>query len=216
MSASFPPALALTGLVIAALHAAVPTHWLPFVLVGRARGWTRRRILSAVLLAGGGHVITTVALGVALAWGGFELSHEFEHATHWLIAGVLVALGAWLVFRPSCHACGHAHEDENHPVPSPDKSDRAALVGLFVALTLSPCELFLPVYLTAVPHGWPAVAVLSGVLAVGTLGGMLLLTALTLAGGERWARNDARWRSPRLLGGCLCLLGFATLAISQH
>lgn len=216
MSASLPPALALTGLVIAALHAAVPTHWLPFVLVGRARGWTRRRILGAVLLAGGGHVVATAALGVALAWGGFELNHEFAHATHWLIAGVLVALGACLVFRPSCHACGHAHGDGDHPVPSAHRSDRAALAGLFVALTLSPCELFLPVYLTAVPHGWTAVAILSAVLAVGTLGGMLLLTMLTLAGGERWAHAGSRWQSPRLLGGCLCLLGFATLTISHH
>ncbi len=216
MSAPFPPALALTGLVIAALHAAVPTHWLPFVLVGRARGWTRRRILGAVVLAGGGHVATTAALGVALAYGGFELNHEFAHAIHWLIAGVLVALGAWLVFRPSCQACGHVHASEEHPVPTAGQSDRAALIGLFVALTLSPCELFLPVYLTAVPHGWTAVAILSAVLAVGTLGGMLLLTALTLAGGKRWARTGSRWQSPRILGGCLCLLGFATLAISHH
>ncbi|MFH1498528.1 MAG: hypothetical protein ABII82_11965 [Verrucomicrobiota bacterium] len=216
MSATFPLTLALTGFTIAALHAAVPTHWLPFVLVGRARNWPARRILCAVLLAGGGHVAVTAALGIGLAFGGFELGHHVGEALHWLIAGVLVTLGLWLVVRPACRACGHVHAGGAHPVPATKGSDRAALAGLFLALTLSPCELFLPVYLTAVPHGWPAVAILSAVLAAGTLGGMLLLTALTLAGGERWARPGSRWQSPRLLGGCLCLLGFATLAVSHH
>lgn len=219
MSASFPLTLAFTGFTIAALHAAIPTHWLPFVLVGRARGWSRRRTLSAVALAGGGHVAATTLLGVALAHGGFQLDHHFNEAAHWLTAGVLIVLGAWLVFRPACGACGHEHHDDAHPVSLTAKSDRAALGALFLALTLSPCELFLPVYLTAVPYGWPAVALLSGVLALATLGGMLTLTALTLAGFERWtiARPAARhWQSPRLVGGCLCLLGVATLAVSHH
>ena len=36
------------GLVTAFLHAALPTHWLPFVLVGRAQRWTLPRMLGAV------------------------------------------------------------------------------------------------------------------------------------------------------------------------
>ena len=40
------------GFVAAFLHAVLPTHWLPFVLVGRAQGWT-----LAKTLATGGNLI---------------------------------------------------------------------------------------------------------------------------------------------------------------
>jgi len=217
MPASVPPALLLTGLAIAALHAAIPTHWLPFVLVGRGRGWTRRRTLTAVALAGGGHVLVTTALGLGLALGAFQLAPWLHEAFHGFTAALLIALGLWLILRPACHACGHPHSaDDAHRVPAPCRSDRAAFVGLFLTLTLSPCQIFLPVYLTAVPYGWSAVLLLGLVLAATTLGGMVLLTALTLAGFERWTLRRHRWQSPRLVGGCLCLLGFATLALSHH
>src|SRR5258708_6964113 len=76
MNQTFLYTLTVTGFGVAFLHAAIPTHWLPFVVVGRARGWSHRRILAAVALAGGGHVIATTALGLGLAWFGFELSER--------------------------------------------------------------------------------------------------------------------------------------------
>src|ERR1035437_10221369 len=80
MNQTFLYTLILTGFGVAFLHAAIPTHWLPFVAVGRARGWSHRRILASVALAGGGHVIATTVLGVGLAWFGFELNERFDQA----------------------------------------------------------------------------------------------------------------------------------------
>lgn len=206
--------LAAAGFGVAFLHAAIPTHWLPFVAVGRARGWSQRRILWAVALAGGGHILGTTALGIALARFGFELNARFDHAFHLTVAGVLIALGAWLAFRaPHGHACDHCHGRPGNLIPA--VSDRAALWGLFLTLTLSPCELLLPVYLTAAPYGWPGVLWLSLVLAVATLGGMLALTWATLRGlrsfRPRWLADP----SPRLLGGLLAAMGLAT-ALLEH
>ena len=53
------------GFAAAFLHAALPTHWLPFVLVGRAQRWTLRRTLGAVVAAGLAHIATTAVVG---AW----------------------------------------------------------------------------------------------------------------------------------------------------
>jgi len=144
----------------------------------------------------------------------FELDARFDHAFHLIVAALLVGLGAWLAFRaPHGRGCDHCH---GHPAkPIPDATDRTALWGLFLALTLSPCELFLPLYLTAVPHGWPAVASLSAILAVATLSGMLTLTWLTLHG---TARVRFRWLDRfdhRLIGSLLCVLGVAT-AVFTH
>ena len=212
MNQTFLYTLILTGFGVAFLHAAIPTHWLPFVAVGRARGWSHRRILTAVAIAGGGHIIATTVLGVGLAWFGFEINVLFDRAFHWVAGAILVGLGAWLAFRtPHGHSC-------NHCQGQPEKlrsrsSDRAALWGLFLTLTLSPCELFLPVYLTAAPYGWPGIAWLSAVLALATLGGMLTLTWLTLHAVQR-----LRWLErldERVIGGLLCLLGVANVALEH-
>ncbi len=208
MSITFLLTLTATGFSVAALHAAIPTHWLPFIMIGRARGWSRRRTLGAVALAGGGHVLLTAVLGVALAVFGWEMSERFDTVFHWMVAALLVGLGAWLAFRsPHGHGCGHCEGQKFIPEPT----DRAALWGLFLTLTLSPCEMFLPVYLTAAPYGWTGIVWLSVVLAVATFAGMLTLTWLTLHGAQR-----VRWLDRidgRVLGGLLALLGIATVAL---
>lgn len=212
MDTSYLLTLGLTGFAVAFLHAAIPTHWLPFVMVGRTRGWSHRRTYGAVALAGGGHLVATTALGVAIARFGFSLDHHFEEAFHWTVAVVLVGLGGWLALRaPHGRACRHCQGQPEKFVP--DVTDRAALWGLFLTLTLSPCELFLPVYLTAAPYGWTGVIWLSLVLAIATLGGMLLLTALTLRGATHLNWAWLRQPSPRMIGGLLAALGIATVAV---
>jgi hypothetical protein len=208
MSSAFFLTLSATGFSVAALHAAIPTHWLPFVMIGRARGWSRRRTLGAVALAGGGHILATTVLGVALARFGWEINERYDAAFHWIVAALLVGLGAWLAFRAP-HGRGCDHCEGRRFIPEP--TDRAALWGLFLTLTLSPCELFLPVYLTAAPYGWPGIAWLSAVLAVATLCGMLTLTWLTLHGAARLRWFDRL--DGRVIGGLLVLLGLATVAL---
>ena len=119
-----------------------------------------------------------------------------------------MGLGAWLALRAP-HGSGCAHCEGRQFVPAP--TDRAALWGLFLTLTLSPCELFLPTYLTAAPYGWPGIVWLSVVLAVATLTGMLTLTWLTHRGAQRLRWLDRLDR--RALGALLALLGVATVAL---
>lgn len=214
MNQTFLYTLALTGFLVAFLHAAIPTHWLPFVVVGRARGWSRRQILAAVALAGGGHIMVTTALGVGLARFGFELNERFDHAFHWVVGAILVGLGVWLAFRaPHGRGCNHC---EGHPEKLlPGTTDRTALWGLFLTLTLSPCELFLPVYLTAAPYGWTGIVWLSAVLAVATLGAMLTFSWLALHTMQRLRWQWLERLDDRIIGGLLCLLGVATVALEH-
>jgi len=54
---------AAAGFGVALLHVMIPTHWLPFVLVGRAQGWALGRVLSAAGAAAVGHIATTRSWG---------------------------------------------------------------------------------------------------------------------------------------------------------
>ena len=55
--------IAFTGFTVAFFHAAIPTHWLPFVAAGRAQRWSHSKTLLITALAGTGHVLTTALLG---------------------------------------------------------------------------------------------------------------------------------------------------------
>ena len=64
MNSAMLTTIAATGFTVAFFHAAIPTHWLPFVLVSRARGWSRGKTLAVATLAGLGHVAITSLLGL--------------------------------------------------------------------------------------------------------------------------------------------------------
>lgn len=231
--------IAATGFTVAFFHAAIPTHWLPFVLVARARKWSRAKALGVSVFAGLGHVALTSLLGLAIAWFGFQMDEHFGHTFTQVAGWVLLAVAAfyfWRQFRghglmhhhtpgghhePSAH-CGHEEKNshleaelEGSSVVAPGNGDWAAISGLFVMLTLSPCEGFLPVYLSGVQFGWQGFFVLSGILAAGTLGGMLLFTWLTLVGLEKVElKRIERWEAG-LLGVVFTVLGVLMLTLEH-
>lgn len=225
--------IAITGFSVAFLHAALPTHWLPFVLAGRAQQWSHTKTLVVTTLAGGGHVLFTVALGAVVAWFGIAVDRWTEGVFPWLAGGVLIAFGCWYLWRQwrgqghghshftpddaHDHESGHehhAHHDHPHPHAAPPqnaaaRSDRAVVLGLLAALTFSPCEGFLPMFVAGVPYGWAGFLLLSLLLAAATLAGMLLFTWLTLRGLEHLKLERLERYENGVVGGLLCALGIA-------
>lgn len=238
MNSGLLASIAATGFGLAFLHAALPTHWLPFVLAGRAQHWSHARTLTVTTLAGGGHVLFTVALGAVVAWLGFAVAHWTEGVFPWLAGSVLVAVGGWFLsrqWRGQRHGHGHftgAHDHGDHdhghhhvhphehaqsPLVPPGRaaarSDRAVVLGLLAALTFSPCEGFLPVFVAGVPYGWAGFLLLSLLLAVATLAGMLLFTWLTLLGITRLRLERLERYENGLAGSVLLALGVLVWAL---
>lgn len=194
------------GFVASALHAALPTHWLPFVLVGRAQGWTLRRVLGVVVIAALAHVLTTAIVGGVVAVAGVALDRWLHGVLPHLSSALLFLFGAFYLARywhrttvPDCKGCEH---DE------PKVSDRAAFWGLVALMAASPGEVLLPLYLTTATHGWGVFLALTAGFALGTIAGMVVLTSLAMAGYsilrlERWARYEGV-----VLGASLIVLGF--------
>lgn len=87
------------------------------------------------------------------------------------------------------------------------KSDRAVILGLFTLLTFSPCEGFLPVYLSGITYGWIGFVVLSAALAHATIAGMVIFTWLTMSGMERLRLGFLERYESGILGGLILFLG---------
>lgn len=203
MTSTFFASIAATGFAVAFLHAALPTHWLPFVLVGRAQKWSMGRTLSVTFLAGLGHVGLTIVLGLALVLAGLALQPHIGGIFHWIVGGLMVAVGLFYVLRGR-----HSHSGAETG-RAPYASDRAAVLALVTLLTLSPCEAFLPYFLAGMEHGWQAFVALSLVLMVATSAGMLLFTGLSLAGFKRLGLDWVERYEETILGAALILVGIA-------
>jgi nickel/cobalt exporter len=232
MNSTVLTTLAVTGFTVAFFHAAIPTHGLPFVLVARARGWNRPKTLLVTMFAGLGHVALTTLLGLGLAWFGFQVDARFGEAFPKIAGAVLLAVGLYYFWRQwrgagICHHpvpgghheadehCGHEDEAHTHwdgelqdsELISQKKGDWAAISGLFLMLTLSPCEAFLPIYLSGVQFGWRGFFVLSAILAAATFAGMLVFTWLALVGLEKVQVKKFEPYEAGLLGGLFSAVG---------
>jgi nickel/cobalt exporter len=120
--------LVATAAGVGLVHTLIgPDHYLPFVVLARARGWSARRTAAITLACGGAHVLSSLllaAIGIALGAGVTRLT-GVESLRGELAAWSLVAVGtvyaAWGLHRalrgnrhvhlgppPLAHA--HAHE----------------------------------------------------------------------------------------------------------
>jgi len=250
MTSALLTTIAITGFTVAFLHAAIPTHWLPFVVAARAQLWNRPKTLVVTGIAGAGHVLFTTALGVFVTWGGMTINARWSRSFPLIAGGALVAVGLFYLLRQFKGGHGHVHmlgershhhqshhnnhhrheQDRDHKSHSSAshhhhhehaddeleqieeqwsrrRSDWAVIGGLFMLLTFSPCEAFLPVFLTGARYGWIAFALLSAILAVGTVAGMIVFTWLTLLGLQRLRVESLDKYEPATLGAVFCLLG---------
>lgn len=102
--------IAVTGFSVAFFHAAIPTHWLPFVLAARVQKWSKPKTLLITTLAGCGHVLFTAALGFLVAWCGIKLSDKIGNWFPLIAGGALLAFGLYYIIqqlRGKSH--GHSH-----------------------------------------------------------------------------------------------------------
>lgn len=345
--------IALTGFSIAFFHAAIPTHWLPFVLTARAQRWNRNKTICVTALAGTGHVLFTALLGVLIAWFGIALHDRIGAWFPWIAGGALLLFGLFYVYRQlSGSGCGHSHLFGGHShhgttphlhvheraalqpgphggalietgnglveiaivkkadtanfrlypvssqkqsiatmpeagmtletvranedrqsfsfqnadgylvstktIPMPHEftailsvphgnhvhayethfhkrgeqklpeetveivapqrgriSDRVAITSLLALLTFSPCESFLPVYVSGVRYGWMGFALLTAILSIATVLGMVSFTWLTLSNLEKLNLRFLEKYESGIIGGLLCTLGVLIIVLEK-
>lgn len=199
--------LLIGAFTVALIHTAIPSHWLCFVLVGRARGWRLRRTMAVAAATGALHVATTVTLGVLLAKTGQTLFQidDLEPVGGWILAG-LGALYLLLHFTKA----GHHHDHEA------SASDRVALGGLILAVTVSPCSAAILILVGAATSSMAQVGLIAAVLLVTTVGNMVLLVGLTGLGVEKLPLAVIDRFEKLILGLVLAAVGLFIILAHTH
>ena len=206
-----------------------PDHYLPFVVMARARRWSRARTAWITLLCGLGHIGSSVVLGLAGIALGIAVTRleGIEALRGDLAAWALIAFGlVYFVWglkkagRNRPHEHGHVHEDGIvHTHRHIHGTDHAHVHGdnsritpwvLFTIFVLGPCEPLIPVLM--VPAAKES---LSGLLWVtGVFGGVTILTMMgivliSLRGINRIPLEGLERYAHALAGGTICLCGIA-------
>lgn len=216
--------IAITGFIVAFFHSAIPTHWLPFVLAARVQRWNHAKTLAVTALAGTGHVLMTASLGFLATFFGMALSETIGSWFPRFAGGFLLLFGFYYLFRQA-RGKGHVHfaypHEHLHEGRGPEHekdfatrtSDWVAITGLLALLTLSPCEAFIPIYVSGIRYGWIGFGLLTVILSAGTVTGMVIFTALTLAGTRRLQLGILEKYESGLMGFLLCVVGMLILVL---
>ncbi len=222
--------------LVGAVHALLPDHWIPFVVLSKARNWDIPRSLRAVVAGGVAHLASTAALGLLIAYLGAGALEKVGHTAELAGAGVLVVFGAVLTWRgvrtaraaaaadgtadhgppvrPG-HRCGPGHR---HAVGQgrdrPAASDRSHILQGAI-LGLRPCAEAIPIFLAAATFGLTPSLVAVAVWVAVTLGAMVAVVWLSLLG-LRGLRPERLARYGELVAGAVILamgLGAAGLCL---
>ena len=170
--------LVITAASLGFLHTIMgPDHYLPFVMMAKAQGWSKMKTLVITFFCGLGHVGSSVIIGIILAivgmaaasWGESRWAHFHEmrgSIAAWLLMGLGGAYFVWGVvqaIRNKKHAHVHMHEDGEVHVHEHDHSSdhmhvhaggeqgvkKVAPWILFTIFVFGPCESLIPLMLGA-------------------------------------------------------------------
>ena len=194
--------LAGTAAAIGFIHTVIgPDHYLPFIVMARARRWPLPKTLIISFLCGLGHVLSSVVLGVlGLALGIALIRIEgVESFRGGLAAWLLIAFGlAYFVWgmrralrnRPHRHPHAHLSKAEHehvhthgsehcHPHVEEGKANITPWI-LFTIFVFGPCEPLIPLVMyPAARHSTAGIALVAGAFGLTTVLTMLVIIALS-------------------------------------
>jgi sulfite exporter TauE/SafE len=211
--------LLIAAISIACLHTVTgPDHYLPFIALSKARGWSFSKTLMWTAICGCAHVLSSVLLGLGGAAIGWSLSK-----TSWLenvrggIAGWVLLLfgliyGIWGLIRAyqnKQHKHFDAYEDGNIYVYEHKHGEavntkeryKATPWVMFVIFLLGPCEPMIPLlYYPAAQHSWYGMLLLILVYTFFTLATMIIMVVLGYHG-IAFLKTEKLERFMHALGG---------------
>lgn len=188
--------LSATAASVALFHTILgPDHYLPFIVMGRSRRWSRARTAFITSICGVGHVVSSIALGlVGISIGvAVEKLVYFESVRDRWAAWALIAFGAtyavYGIFRAvknrphthihahsfgSVHSHEHTHHEKHVHLHQENVLAKPVPWVLFVIFVLGPCGPLIPLLMyPAANHSIAGVIIVASVFGIVTIATML-------------------------------------------
>jgi sulfite exporter TauE/SafE len=202
-----------------------PDHYLPFVAMAKARGWSLRQTLRITVWCGLGHLLGSIGLGLVGIFFGAQLARlEWVEAVRgetaaWLLVGFGLAYTVWglrRAWRKRPHTHWHLHEGRAHSHAHSHEAAHAHVHDtagrritpwvIFIIFVLGPCEPLIPLLMyPAATHSVAGVLWVTGVFGLVTV--LTMLTAVWVS-----VRGLSHFRLGRLQRFDHALAGFAVLS----
>ena len=205
-----------------------PDHYLPFVVMAKARNWNLGKTTLITTLCGIGHVLSSVLIGLAgialgLALANLETIETIrgEIAAWGLIAFGLL-YGVWglrRAFRNRPHRHWHAHQDLAHAhqhthqeehLHLHESSGRLTPWVLFIIFAFGPCESLIPLLMyPAAQHSLSGTLWVATVFGIATIGTMLVTVLSLSLGIKKVSLGPLERFSHALAGIAIAISGMA-------
>ncbi len=225
--------ITITAASIGLFHTMMgPDHYLPFIVMARARKWSLPRTASITVLCGVGHVLSSVVLGIIGIALGISLNKlgAIESFRGGFAAWLLIAFGLgyfiWGVItarRNRPHVHWHAHGDVSMPihkhkhkhnneeqlhVHKGQKAKNLTPWILFTIFVFGPCEPLIPLLIyPAAERSTLGLVLVAGVFGVVTIATMLSIVILLSLGANLLPMGRLERYTHALAGATICLCG---------
>ncbi|MFQ6083609.1 MAG: sulfite exporter TauE/SafE family protein [Candidatus Aminicenantia bacterium] len=218
-----------TAFTLGLVHTLIgPDHYLPFILLARARNWKIKKTLWITFICGVGHVLSSVLIGlIGIAAGIAVASLEGiegirGNLASWALIAFGLVYGVWglrrglkkkphvhshLHINSSEHTHNHIHEGEHSHLHI---KKEVTIWTLFIIFVLGPCEPLIPLVMYPAAHyNWLGVGVVTFVFGVVTVGTMMVLVGLSSYGLLNLRIRFMERFVHALAGGIIALSGIA-------
>ena len=195
-------------ILLAFLHAFIPNHWLPIIVVARIEGWRKKELITITLVSTLAHVLGTVLLGLVLGLVGKQLENKYGQAINMAFSVLLILFGLIYYSVPFPHPHGK-EDDQRKPI-----ANRRKWVFLFVAMMFfSPCLEVETLFLSAGSYGIASVVVLSVLYSAVSIVGILLLVLMGTRGINFLTTKFIEQNEKRISGIVLIFVGLLNFFI---
>ena len=199
--------LAITAATVGLVHTALgPDHYIPFIVLSRARKWGAAKTTLITFFCGIGHILSSVILGfVGIAVGAAIFSIEVIEAFRGDIAAWFLIIfgfsyciwGIHRAFRSKRHNHLHIHQDgeehshihnhlTDHAHLHAEKSNNITPWVLFIIFVFGPCEPLIPLIMyPAAEHNMISVVFVAAIFGLTTISTMLVIVVVSYYGLSR-------------------------------
>lgn len=221
-----------TAITISLLHTvAGPDHYLPFIALSKAKGWSIKKTIFWTIVCGCGHVWSSIILGLvgaAIGWSLSKISWLEEvrgglAAWAFLIFGIVYTSISLLKassnkkhkhFDIQSDGSIYVYEHRADEAVAPNERHSVTPWVMFLIFLLGPCEPMIPLlYLPAAQSSFSAMFLLIAVYTIFTLLVMLLIVVLGYYG-IGFLKTDKLQKHMHTIGGAtiiVCGIGMVFL-----